>query len=98
MTNPWGDRLVIEKHVIPQVLLLASRFDLSCDYVVAQLRRRGRPYFRLNSEDFEQFAIIAVPSEPGVYLDAQGLTIQLNPETLKAIYPGFPRSNQLSWK
>lgn len=86
MTNPWRDRFVIEKHVIPQVLLLASRFDLSCDYVVAQLKRRGRPYFRLNSEDFEQFAIIAVPSEPGVYLDAQGLTIQLNPETLKAIY------------
>ena len=36
--------------------------------------------------DFEQFAVIAVPSEPGVYLDAQGLSIQFSPETLKAIY------------
>lgn len=70
----------------PQILLLASRFDFSCDYVVAQLRRRGTPYFRLNSEDFEQFAIAAHPSEPGVYLDTPGLTIQLHPKTLKAIY------------
>ena len=74
-----------QDRVIPQVLLLASKFDFSCDYVVAQFRRRGTPYFRLNSEDFEQFAIIAVPSEPGVYLDAQGSSIQLSPETLKAI-------------
>ena len=70
----------------PQVLLLASRFDVSCDYVVAQLRRRGAPYFRLNSEDFEQFAIVLIPDEPGIYLRARSLTVQLNPETLKAIY------------
>ena len=75
-----------QDRVTPQVLLLASKFDFSCDYVVAQLRRRGTPYFRLNSEDFEQFAIIAVPSEPGVYLEARGLSIQLSPETLKSIY------------
>ena len=75
-----------EDRLFPQVLLLASRFDLSCDYVVAQLRQRDIPYFRLNSEDFEQFTVVAVPSEPRVYLRAQGLTVQLIPETLKAIY------------
>ena len=77
---------MIHDYIDPQVLLLASRFDLSCDYVVAQLRQRGTPYFRLNSEDFDQYAIVAVPSEPGVYLEAHGITIRLNPETLKAIY------------
>ena len=86
MSNGWGDRPVTQDRIIPQILLLASRFDFSCDYVVAQLRRRGTPYFRLNSEDFDQFAIVAVPSEPEVRLDASGLTIQLIPETLKAIY------------
>ena len=72
--------------VCPQVLLLASRFDLSCDYVVAQLRRRGASYFRLNSEDFEQFSIISSPDKPSVVLHAEELTVQLSPEHLSSIY------------
>ncbi len=86
MTNHSGDRVPSRSRVAPEVLLLASRFDLTCDYVVAQLRRRGAPYFRLNSEDFEQFAIVAVPSVPEIYLEARDSTVQLSPETLKAIY------------
>ena len=70
----------------PRVLLLASRFDVSCDYVVAQLRRRGASYFRLNSEDIEKFAFVLAPDEPRVSLSTEGLTVQLNPETLNAIY------------
>jgi hypothetical protein len=35
----------------PEVLILASRFDFTCDYVVAALRKRGVSYLRLNSED-----------------------------------------------
>jgi len=35
----------------PSVLVLGSRYDLSCDYVIAQLRRQSTPYLRLNSED-----------------------------------------------
>ncbi len=42
----------MEKHLShPRVLILASRFDLTCDYVVACLRRRSASYLRLNSED-----------------------------------------------
>ena len=86
----------------PQVLLLASRFDLSCDYVVAQLKRLGVSYFRLNSEDFEQFAIVAVPNGPHVYLHASELSVQLIPENLKsvffrrAVYPRLPSNGRLS--
>ena len=72
--------------VCPRVLLLASRFDLSCDYVVAQLRRRRASYFRLNSEDFERFSIVAVPDEPSVILRSTDLTVQLNSEHLKSVY------------
>ena len=71
---------------MPRVLLLASRFDISCDYVVAQLRRRGIAYFRFNSEDFDSFAVRAVPTQPAVYLETQGVTVQLTPETLKSVY------------
>ena len=70
----------------PQVLILASKFDLSCDFVVAQLRRRGASYFRLNSEDFERFAVELIPDEAMVSLHSDGLDVQLEPETLKAIY------------
>ena len=86
----------------PQILLLASKFDVSCDYVVAQLRKREAPYFRLNSEDFEEFAIVLVPDESGVYLHGHGLNVQINPETLKAIYfrrgvyPREPLNDKLS--
>ena len=85
-TKKESDRVPSRSCVKPEVLILASRFDLTCDYVVAQLRRRGVPYFRLNSEDFEQFAIVAVPNVPEVYIEAGDSTVQLNSEILKAIY------------
>lgn len=72
--------------ITPRVLILASRFDLSCDYVVARLRRKGASYFRLNSEDFERFAIEFVPDSAMVSLRTDDLNIQLEPETLKSIY------------
>ena len=35
----------------PAVLILASRFDLSVDYMVAKLRTMSVEYLRLNTED-----------------------------------------------
>ena len=74
------------ERIEPQILLLASRFDLACDYVVSQLRRRCASYFRLNTEDFDQFAIVAFPDEPSVRLRAEGLEILLKQPRLKAIF------------
>jgi len=45
----------------PTVLVLASRFDLSCDYVIAALRQNGCEYLRLNSEDLASFALCLDP-------------------------------------
>ena len=72
--------------ICPRVLLLASRFDLSCDYVVAQLRRKGASYFRLNSEDFQQFSIVSSPDKPSMVLHADGLTVRLSPQHLSSVY------------
>ena len=41
----------------PQVLLLASRYDLTCDFVVARLRQRSISYLRLNTEDFSSSSV-----------------------------------------
>lgn len=70
----------------PAVLLLASKFDFSCDYVVAQLKKQGVTYFRFNSEDFDEFAVVAVPEESTVFLEAHGTAVECNPESLKSIY------------
>ena len=72
--------------VTPEILILASKFDLACDYVVAHLRRRKASYFRLNTEDFEQFAITAFPDEAKVTLFTGDIEIHLNQPQLKAIY------------
>ena len=74
------------ERIEPQVLMLASRFDLACDYVVSHLKRQRAPYFRLNTEDFDQFAIVAFPDEPSVLLRTEGLEILLQQPQLKAIY------------
>lgn len=51
----------------PEVLILGSRHDLTCDFVIAALRRKGVPYLRLNSEDL-----------PDATLDLEPLTATLN--------------------
>ncbi len=70
----------------PEVLLLASRFDLSCDYVVARLRSGGASYFRLNTEDFGDFSIVARPNESTIVLETADLSVLLHPEFLRSIY------------
>ncbi len=72
--------------LLPEVLILASKFDLSCDYIVAHLRRRQAPYFRLNTEDLDQFAIVAHPDEAIIQLRTGSLEIRLARPPLKAIY------------
>ena len=59
---------------------------MSCDYVVAQLRRRGASYFRLNSEDLHELSIVAVPEEPRVSISADGFDVDIAADSLKAIY------------
>ena len=93
--DPLGHLMKINC-ITPSILILASRFDLSCDYVVAQLRRKGASYFRLNSEDFEHFAVEFVPDSAMVSLSTDNLIVQLEPETLKSIYfrrGVFPRES-----
>jgi len=50
-----------DETVCPAVLLVSSRFDFTCDYVVAALRRRNIGYLRLNSEDLPGCAVTLDP-------------------------------------
>lgn len=81
--------------IVPKVLILASKFDLTCDYVVACLRCQSEPYFRLNTEDLDQFNIVAFPDQSRVFLYTESLEIRLEQSSLKSIYfrrGVYPRS------
>ena len=53
---------------------------------MAQLRRRGASYFRLNTEDLSDLAVVALPDEASVSVYGNGLNVRIERETLKAIY------------
>jgi hypothetical protein len=45
----------------PEVLILSSRNDFSCDYVVAHLISRRVSYLRLNTEDLASYDVCLDP-------------------------------------
>src|SRR5689334_2732996 len=45
------------------ILILSNKWDLTVDFVVTELRRRGHPFLRLNTEDLEKAqATISLPA------------------------------------
>ena len=92
----------MRRKVLPAVLVLSSRYDFSCDFVISELRRLGTPYFRLNYEDFDQYAITMVPDSPEVHLINSDFTVALRPDHLRsvyyrvAVYPREPKTDKHS--
>ena len=74
------------KKLTPSVLILGSQFDLTCDYVVAQLRDLGCSYLRLNSEDLSQSSVGLDPVHGTVSGCLADISFQLDPNKLKAVY------------
>ncbi len=70
----------------PKVLVLASRYDLSCDYVVSALRRRGQAYFRLNSEDLPEYSLCLDPCRRRLSCHAKDLRIEVDADRLVGVY------------
>ncbi len=74
------------KCIVPNVLLLASRYDLTCDYVVAQLRRKSIPYFRLNTEDLSDSMVELDPVRRDLVVERQGQSYRVTPEGLRSVF------------
>lgn len=72
--------------VRPAILVLASRYDLSCDYVVSALRRGGHAYFRLNSEDLPSYSLCLDPCQGRLSCHTNGLRIEVEAHRLSAVY------------
>lgn len=69
----------------PNVLLLASRYDLTCDYVVANLRRSSVPYLRLNTEDFASFSVELDPVLRRLVIECDGRSYCVTPHNLRSV-------------
>lgn len=78
--------------VVGMLLLVTNRRDITMDYVVAELRRRETPYFRLNTELLPQ-ALCSMASHPrsAWTISIDGQTI--SGDAIKGAYfrrPGAP--------
>jgi glutathione synthase/RimK-type ligase-like ATP-grasp enzyme len=78
--------LASKVNIEPSVLILASRNDFACDYVVARLQALGVTYFRLNSEDLPQFELALDPHTPTLTGELASVRFTLLPEKLRSIY------------
>lgn len=82
----------------PRVLILASRYDLTCDYVVSALHSLNVPFFRLNTEDLPLFELYLDPVAPLLRGISSELTFEICGEQLAAVYfrqPTFLREASL---
>jgi glutathione synthase/RimK-type ligase-like ATP-grasp enzyme len=73
-------------NIQPSILILASRYDFACDYVISRLRSLGATYFRLNSEDLPQFELTLDPRGPALIGELPGARFTILPEKLNSIY------------
>ncbi len=80
-------------------LLLSSRYDLSTDYISAELEDRGLPYIRINSEDLTDLEVSWVPVPPGIRVRAHGvgeIMVGMELRSVLARRPTFLRSPELN--
>jgi glutathione synthase/RimK-type ligase-like ATP-grasp enzyme len=73
------------KMITPQVLLLGSRFDFTCDYIVAALRQLGTPYLRLNSEDLSSMPMELDPNAARLSVIFENVEFRIHSEALSSI-------------
>ena len=72
--------------VRPKVLVLASRYDLSCDYVVSALRKSGHAYFRLNSEDLPSYSLCLDPCRRRLSCHTKDIHVEVETDRLAGVY------------
>lgn len=70
----------------PQILLIANERDFTTDLVIAELRRRGAAYCRLNIEDVSRDRIAFDPGEPRLTIISEASEFELSPVSLRSIY------------
>jgi len=80
---------------LPEVLILGSQFDLTCDFVVAKLRSLKCNYLRINTEDLPSSNISLDPVKCRIEINLNQKSYLLSPAKVKSVLfrrPVFVRS------
>ncbi|MBN2560475.1 MAG: RimK-like protein [Phycisphaerae bacterium] len=84
------------------ILLVANSRDFATDYVVAELRRRGVTYHRLDLDLLADDTVALDPVQPALSIRSEGRDIAITHETLTAILyraPTYLRESSVGrWK
>ena len=72
--------------VRPEVLILSSRNDFSCDYVVSRLISRGVTYLRLNTEDLSGYSLCLDPARRKFTCTIDGTAFLIADESLRSVW------------
>jgi len=67
------------------ILLVSNSRDFATDYIVAELRRRGVKYHRLDIDLLAEDTVALNPVEPTLSIRSEGRNIAITHDTLKAI-------------
>jgi len=67
------------------VLLIGSKYDLTCDYVILQLLKIGKPYIRVNSEDLPDLKLALDPKRGVLEIYDGRKSITLSNDDIKSV-------------
>lgn len=74
------------------ILILSNKWDVTVDFVIKELQKRGHPYLRLNTEDLPDLQVTTKLPDISIEVEKQGETINLVKEIGAIWYrrPGEP--------
>lgn len=74
------------------ILILSNKWDVTVDFVVKELQKRGYPYIRINTEDLPEMSVTTEIPKFSVTIEKQNQTVDLSEEIGAAWYrrPGKP--------
>lgn len=72
--------------VYPNVLILSSKYDLSCDFIAVRLNELSVPFLRLNSEDLPSLKVALDPVSPSLEIYGDDSVYRISSHTLRSVY------------
>lgn len=70
----------------PSVLILASRFDLTCDFVISALRQLRVQYVRINTEDLPDMLVSLDPRHREINITMAGTDFLLSNRNVRSVF------------
>lgn len=85
----------------PEILILTSKYDTSCDFVILKLFDKKIKYLRLNKEDYQKFDLTLDPVSCVIEGYSEKLSFKITQDSLRSIWyrrPTFLREIDLNQK